>query len=84
MRSRTAYRRRRPFGDGPAFRSQDVRAELGFLLGRLQASGIEQCVAVDLTHPEWGIPVVRLRIAGLSPYCVNMRRAGPRCLRHLL
>jgi len=45
---------------------------------------VSQCIAVDLTNADWGIPVVRVRIPRLSPYSVNMRRLGPRCFRHLL
>jgi ribosomal protein S12 methylthiotransferase accessory factor len=66
------------------FRSLDLRADLEFLLARLAAAGLRQCVAVDLTRPAWAIPVVRVRIPGLSAYCVNQRRPGPRCFRHLL
>ena len=66
------------------FRSTDLHADLRFLLARLRATGISQCVAVDVTNGSWSIPVVRVRIPGLSPYSVNMRRPGPRCFRHLL
>ena len=61
-----------------------MHGDLSFVLGRLRAAGVTQCVAVDLTNPAWSIPVVRVRIPGLSPYSVNMRRPGPRCFRHLL
>lgn len=83
-RSRTRYRYRRPFSETPGFRSADLLAELSFLIERLACAGIRHCVAVDLTRPDWAIPVVRVRIAGLSEYCVNNRRPGARCLRYLL
>ncbi|MFQ5959312.1 MAG: YcaO-like family protein [Alphaproteobacteria bacterium] len=76
--------RRRSFSDVRGFKTLDLRADLEFLLARLAEAGVPQCVAVDLTHPSWSIPVVRVRIAGLSSYSVNKRRVGPRCLRHLL
>ena len=84
MGHRTASLRRRRFADVPGFKSLDLLADLEFLLARLARVGVRQCVAVDLTRADWSIPVVRVRIAGLSPYSVNMRRPGPRCFRHLL
>jgi ribosomal protein S12 methylthiotransferase accessory factor len=76
--------RRRSFASVVGLRSLDLKADLDFLLAGLTRVGVRHCVVVDLTHPTWSIPVVRVRIAGLSPYCVNMRRPGPRCFRHLL
>jgi ribosomal protein S12 methylthiotransferase accessory factor len=76
--------KRQSFGTVSGFKSADLRADLGFLLDRLRAAGLGACVAVDLTDPRWSIPVVRVRVAGLSCYSVNMRRVGPRCFRHLL
>ena len=76
--------RRRSFSGVRGFKSADLREDLEFLLARLAKVGVRQCVAVDLTHPSWSIPVVRVRIPHLSPYSVNMRRPGPRCFRHLL
>lgn len=76
--------RPRSFAAVRGFKSEDLRADLEFLLDRLARAGVRHCVAVDLTHPAWAIPVVRVRIAGLACYGVNMRRPGPRCFRHLL
>jgi ribosomal protein S12 methylthiotransferase accessory factor len=81
---RPVHLERRSFGAIAGFRSADLHADLRFLLDRLRAAGLGPCVAVDLTHPRWSIPVVRVRVAGLSCYSVNMRRVGPRCFRHLL
>ena len=75
---------RRRFSTVTGFRSSDLHADLRFVLTRLAAAGVRQCVAVDLTRHGWDIPVVRVRVAGLSPYSVNMRRPGRRCFRHLL
>lgn len=76
--------RRRSFSRVPGFKSLDLHADLEFLVRRLAKTGVRQCVAVDLTHPSWSIPVVRVRIAGLASYHPNKRRVGPRCFRHLL
>lgn len=73
-----------PFAAVRSFRSADLLEDLELLLSRLASAGVSQCIAVDLTRPDWEIPVVRVRIPGLSCYHVNMRRPGPRCFRHLL
>jgi len=82
--TRAAHPRRRSFANVAGFRSSDLRADLEFLLARLAQARVRHCVAVDLTRADWSLPVVRVRIAGLSPYGVNKRRVGPRCFRHLL
>jgi ribosomal protein S12 methylthiotransferase accessory factor len=73
-----------PFSRTPSFESSDLRDDLGFLLGRLRASGFEQVIVTDLTREDLGIPVVRVRVPGLSCFTVNQRRVDWRCLRHLL
>jgi YcaO-like protein with predicted kinase domain len=50
----------------PSFAGDDLRDDLGRLLERLAASGIERVVAVDLTRDDFGIPVVRVVIPGLE------------------
>lgn len=76
--------RRQPFGHTPSFESLDLRADLEHLLERLAAAGLRRVVVTDLTRPDLGIPVVRVRVPGLACYSVNRRRIGWRCLRHLL
>jgi len=65
--------------DVPSFASDNLTDDLRWALGRLQAAGIGRAVAVDLTRPEFGIPVARLVIPGLEwdPHHPNYR-AGPR------
>ena len=53
--------RRVPSHDGESFAD-----DLAWLLERLQAAGVGQVVAVDLTRPELAIPVVRVVIPGLE------------------
>ena len=72
------------FTDVPSINHGDALDDLRWLLAQLRASGVEQVIAADLTRPEFGIPVVRVRVAGLSAYLTNRRRVNPRCLRHLL
>lgn len=62
--SSTAEPRR--FGDTPGFASDDVALDLAWALGRLRAIGMERVVAVDLTRPDLGVPVVRVVVPGLE------------------
>jgi ribosomal protein S12 methylthiotransferase accessory factor len=39
---------------------------------------------VNLTRPDLGVAVVRIRVPGLTSFAVNQRRVGWRCLRYLL
>jgi len=73
-----------PFSRTPSFDSLDLLADLEWLLDRLAAAGLRQVVVTDLTRPDLGIPVVRVRVPGLSFFFGNRRRIGWRCLRHLL
>jgi ribosomal protein S12 methylthiotransferase accessory factor len=57
---------RRRFGASPTFASDTFDEDLAWLLDRLAAVGIEQVVAVDLTKPEFRVPVVRVVIPGLE------------------
>jgi ribosomal protein S12 methylthiotransferase accessory factor len=60
----------------------DLRQDLGALLNRLQAVGIDRVVAVDLTRPDLAIPVVRVVIPGLEGDPRHpLYRAGPRARR---
>lgn len=73
-----------PFSRTVSFRSADLRDDLRFLLRQLAAAGLGSVIATDLTRPDLGIPVVRVRVPGLACFTVNRRRVGWRCLRHLL
>jgi YcaO-like protein with predicted kinase domain len=59
----------RDFAAVPSAEHEDVGRDVSFALARLQAVGIEEVVAVDLTKPELGLPVARVVIPGLeAPY----------------
>jgi ribosomal protein S12 methylthiotransferase accessory factor len=73
-----------PLSEVTSFRSADLREDLRFLLKRLVAVGVEQVIVTDVSRPDLGIPVVRVRVPGLATFGVNQRRVGWRCLRHLL
>lgn len=57
---------RRSFHHCPTGAAPTIEADLAHQLDRLRAAGIEEAVAVDLTKPEFGIPVVRVVVPGLE------------------
>jgi ribosomal protein S12 methylthiotransferase accessory factor len=56
----------RRFTDVPTFESETFDEDVAWELERLHAVGIERVVAVDLTRPEFRVPVVRVVIPGLE------------------
>lgn len=71
----------RDFAGCPTAPAQTLAEDLDHQLSRLRAVGITEAVAVDLTKPEFGIPVVRVVVPGLegvdhSPDYVLGARAG--------
>lgn len=70
------------FGAVPSFADGDLAADLRWALGRLAAAGVERVVAIDLTRPDFAIPVVRVVIPGLEgdPHHPNYA-AGARAQR---
>jgi ribosomal protein S12 methylthiotransferase accessory factor len=68
-----------PFAATPDFAADDLGEDLRWALRRLAAAGIDRVIAVDLTRPDFKLPVVRLVIPGLEwdPHHPNYR-PGPR------
>jgi ribosomal protein S12 methylthiotransferase accessory factor len=58
--------RMRRFEETPRTWFEDFETEVAWLLERLAAAGVGQALMVDLTRPEFGIPVVRAVIPGLE------------------
>lgn len=56
----------RRFDDVPTWSSDDFEEDVAWELERLAAAGLERVVLVDLTKPEFGLPVVRVVIPGLE------------------
>lgn len=73
-----------PFSTVPSFASDDLAEDLAHVRGALAAAGFRRAVAVDLTCPEFGIAVVRIRVPGLCAFFVDRSRAGWRSLSLLL
>jgi YcaO-like protein with predicted kinase domain len=61
----------RSFRDAPSFDTDDVVEDVRLELKRLQAIGGDRVVAIDLTRPDFGIPVVRVLIPGLEFDCTH-------------
>jgi len=61
-----AVPRSRSFQETPRVWFEDFEAEVAWLLERLAGAGVRQALMVDLTRPEFGIPVVRAVIPGLE------------------
>jgi ribosomal protein S12 methylthiotransferase accessory factor len=57
---------RRSFRDCLTSTAPTIEADLAHQLDRLRAVGIDEAVAIDLTKPEFGIPVVRVIVPGLE------------------
>lgn len=72
------------FDDVESAPSGDVLDDLHYLLDKLFRAGVERCVVVDVTRADLGVPVVRVRIPGLSQFFVDFRRVDARCWRWLL
>jgi YcaO-like protein with predicted kinase domain len=59
----------RSFVDVPNLTTDDLALDVRWELERLCSVGIERVIAVDLTRPDFGIPVVRVVIPGLEWDC---------------
>jgi len=63
--------------------SQDILEDIKAVIAKLQANGLQKIIAVDLTRPEIGIPVVRSIVPGLEVYCFDNTRMGERLFKSL-
>jgi ribosomal protein S12 methylthiotransferase accessory factor len=62
---------------GPAV-GDTLEQDLSTVLAALQACGIGSAVVVDLSVPQFGIPVVKVVVPGLEPFGSPVYRPGPR------
>ncbi len=56
----------RSFQETPSLESTVIADDIDWMVGRLARAGMEQVLVVDLTRPEFGIPVVRVVVPGLE------------------
>jgi ribosomal protein S12 methylthiotransferase accessory factor len=54
------------FREVPSFTADDLGQDLRREVERLRSTGITRIIAIDLTRPDFGIPVVRVVIPGLE------------------
>ena len=57
---------RRSFHEAPNWEGDTLDEDVAWELDRLRSAGIDRVVVVDLTRPEFGLPVVRVVIPGLE------------------
>ncbi len=48
------------------FASDDIAADVRWELDQLRSVGLGRAIAVDLTRPEIGVPIVRMVVPGLE------------------
>lgn len=72
------------FSEVPEMALSDREAEIEFIIERLQAVGVQRAIVIDLTRKSFGVPVVRVRVPGLSVFAIDSRRVGWRSARHLV
>src|SRR5919112_2599010 len=78
----------RPFSSIRTFEHGRVDEDVRFLLGRLKAAGLDRVVAVDLTRPELGVPVVKVVVPKAESWSIFQSHVdrgmfGPRVTRIL-
>jgi YcaO-like protein with predicted kinase domain len=64
--------------------SDDIGSDVDHIIEKLRDVGVDQVIVADLSAAHLGIPVVRVRVPGLSSFMVDRQRIGWRCMRHIL
>ncbi|MCA1441690.1 YcaO-like family protein [Ensifer sp. IC4062] len=62
----------------------DLETEIEFILERLKSAGLRQVIVIDMSRKPLDLPVIRVRVPGLSLFAIDRRRVGWRSARHLL
>ena len=62
----------------------DLETEQQFIIERLKSIGLTQVIVIDMSRKSLGLPVVRVRVPGLSLFTIDHCRVGWRSARHLL
>jgi ribosomal protein S12 methylthiotransferase accessory factor len=65
---------RRRFSDSPNWEAETFEEDIQLELRCLREAGIERVLIVDLTRPEFGLPVVRVIVPGLE---ASLREGSP-------
>jgi ribosomal protein S12 methylthiotransferase accessory factor YcaO len=67
-----------PWRKLPHYAHADILEDIELMLMRLRGAGLERAIAIALTQPDLGIPVVRVLIPGLESWAGDDGRIGPR------
>jgi ribosomal protein S12 methylthiotransferase accessory factor len=67
----------RPFWSIRSYEHETVDDDVRFMLDRLAESGLSQIVAIDLTRPEVGVPVVRIIVPGAETWEIFLQHGCP-------
>jgi ribosomal protein S12 methylthiotransferase accessory factor len=54
-----------------SYRNDDILEDIQIMSDRVHAAGLEQVIAVDLTRPEVGLPVVKVLVPGLEHWAAR-------------
>jgi ribosomal protein S12 methylthiotransferase accessory factor len=60
--------RRKPFAEVHSHEFASIAEDVEWMLDRFRAAGFSQAVAIDLTRPEVGVPVVRVVVPGAEAW----------------
>jgi len=66
FRTRASIPGSRCFSDVPSFEADSFEEDVAWELGCIQKAGFHRVIVLDLTHKEFGLPVVRVVIPGMS------------------
>jgi ribosomal protein S12 methylthiotransferase accessory factor len=67
--------------DLPSYPSDDIVADIRFMLDRLRACGLSRAVVVDVSPPEIPAHVVRVLVPGLESWAIDRSKLGDRATR---
>lgn len=59
--------------------TDDFLSDITLTIDRLKSAGMDRVIAIDLTRPEIGVPVVRVIVPGLEMFAMDQERTGGRC-----
>jgi len=68
----------RRFQDVPHFQGENHVEDIRHMLAALKRQGLQRAVALNLTHPAVGVPVVKIVVPGLEENMEHCQRRGPR------
>lgn len=70
------------FSEVRTYSTRDVADDIQLIVSRLKVAGIRRAIAVDITNPHVGIPVVRVIVPGLETFEVTASIMGDRAIKH--